>query len=165
MLFEQLWKYLCILWLYLWRLSCKRPHITIRLMVFNATFNNISVISWRSVLLVEETGVPVEYLTSQRKRLFLFNFSLFIWMTRRGILFLCFHFFKNRLLSRVVLFQLQLRIVTLYLFNCAAMFCISEAITFIFIGLLVISVFRSFRFCRDVWVRVVVVSYIDDHCY
>ena len=27
-------------------------------MVFNATFNNISVISWRSGLLVEETGVP-----------------------------------------------------------------------------------------------------------
>ena len=26
------------------------------LMVFNATFNNISVISWRSVLWVEETG-------------------------------------------------------------------------------------------------------------
>jgi hypothetical protein len=25
-------------------------------MVFNATFNNISAISWRSVLLVEETG-------------------------------------------------------------------------------------------------------------
>ena len=30
------------------------------LMVFNTTFNNISVISWRSVLLVEETGVPGE---------------------------------------------------------------------------------------------------------
>ena len=29
-------------------------------MVFNATFNNISVISWQSVLLVEETGVPGE---------------------------------------------------------------------------------------------------------
>jgi hypothetical protein len=29
-------------------------------MVFNATFNNISVISWRSVLLVEEAGVPGE---------------------------------------------------------------------------------------------------------
>jgi len=29
-------------------------------MVFNATFNNISVISWQSVLLVEETGVPQE---------------------------------------------------------------------------------------------------------
>ena len=27
-------------------------------MMFNATFNNISVISWRSVLLVEETGGP-----------------------------------------------------------------------------------------------------------
>ena len=29
-------------------------------MVFNATFNNISIVSWRSVLLVEETGVPGE---------------------------------------------------------------------------------------------------------
>ena len=29
-------------------------------MVFNATFNNIPVISWRSVLLVEDTGVPWE---------------------------------------------------------------------------------------------------------
>jgi hypothetical protein len=29
-------------------------------MVFNATFNNISVISWWSVLLVEKTGVPGE---------------------------------------------------------------------------------------------------------
>jgi hypothetical protein len=29
-------------------------------MVFNATFNNISVISWRSVLLVKKTGVPGE---------------------------------------------------------------------------------------------------------
>ena len=29
-------------------------------MVLNATFNNVSVISWRSVLLVEETGGPGE---------------------------------------------------------------------------------------------------------
>ena len=29
-------------------------------MVFNATFNIIPVISWQSVLLVEETGVPGE---------------------------------------------------------------------------------------------------------
>ena len=28
--------------------------------VFNATFNNISVIPWRSVLLMEETGGPGE---------------------------------------------------------------------------------------------------------
>jgi hypothetical protein len=29
-------------------------------MMFNATFNNVSVISWRSVVLVEETGAPGE---------------------------------------------------------------------------------------------------------
>ena len=29
-------------------------------MVFNATFNNISIISWQSVLLVEETRVSEE---------------------------------------------------------------------------------------------------------
>jgi hypothetical protein len=32
----------------------------VRVMVFNTTFNNISVISWWSVLLVEETGVLEE---------------------------------------------------------------------------------------------------------
>ena len=31
-------------------------------MVFNATFNNISATSWRSVLFVEETAVPRENL-------------------------------------------------------------------------------------------------------
>jgi hypothetical protein len=34
--------------------------VRVRVRVFNATFNNISVISWLSVLLVEETGVPGE---------------------------------------------------------------------------------------------------------
>jgi hypothetical protein len=29
-------------------------------MLYNATFNNISVISWRSALLLEETGGPGE---------------------------------------------------------------------------------------------------------
>jgi hypothetical protein len=29
-------------------------------MVFNATFNNILAVSWRSVLLVKEIGVPEE---------------------------------------------------------------------------------------------------------
>ena len=32
-------------------------------MVFHATFNNISIISWQSVLLVEKTGVPGENLS------------------------------------------------------------------------------------------------------
>jgi hypothetical protein len=36
-------------------------YIKFRVIVFNATFNNISVISWKSVLLVEETGVPGEH--------------------------------------------------------------------------------------------------------
>ena len=31
---------------------------SVRLRMLNATFNNISVTSWRSVLFVEETGVP-----------------------------------------------------------------------------------------------------------
>jgi hypothetical protein len=34
--------------------------VRVKVMVFNATFNNISVISWRSVLVVEETEVPGE---------------------------------------------------------------------------------------------------------
>jgi hypothetical protein len=37
-----------------------KKYLFVCLMVFNATFNNISVISWLSVLLVEETGVPGE---------------------------------------------------------------------------------------------------------
>jgi hypothetical protein len=32
----------------------------LRVMVFNATVNNISAISWRSVLLLEEIGIPGE---------------------------------------------------------------------------------------------------------
>jgi len=32
-------------------------------MVFNGTFNNISVISWWSALLVEETGITAEKTT------------------------------------------------------------------------------------------------------
>jgi hypothetical protein len=40
-----------------YRKSCQ---VIITVIVLNATFNNIPVISWRSVLLVEETGVPGE---------------------------------------------------------------------------------------------------------
>jgi hypothetical protein len=42
----------------------------VRIMVFNATFNNISVISWWSVLLVEETGVPRENLSQVTDKLY-----------------------------------------------------------------------------------------------
>ena len=34
--------------------------VRVRVMVFNATFNNISAISWWSILSLKETGVPVE---------------------------------------------------------------------------------------------------------
>ena len=34
--------------------------VIVRIMVFNVTFNNISVISWRSVVLMEEARVPGE---------------------------------------------------------------------------------------------------------
>ena len=43
------------------RCTCKLFVVKlVRVMVFIATSNNISMISWRSVLLVEETGVPEE---------------------------------------------------------------------------------------------------------
>ena len=58
-----------LMYLY-WTVIKNSAHVTIRLIlkyvglvwftVFNATFNNISVISWPSVLLVEETGVSGE---------------------------------------------------------------------------------------------------------
>jgi hypothetical protein len=38
-------------------------------MVFNATFNKISVISWQSVLLVEETGKKHRSVASHRQTL------------------------------------------------------------------------------------------------
>ena len=44
-------------------------------MVFNTTFNNISVISWRSVFLLEETDLPGENQHNKRKnyRIKVFN--------------------------------------------------------------------------------------------
>jgi len=45
----------------------------IRIMLFNDTFNNISVISWWLVLLVEETGVSGERPQTCRKSLINFT--------------------------------------------------------------------------------------------
>jgi hypothetical protein len=50
----------CIKYICLCLLVCLFVCLFVCLMVFNATFNNISAILWRSVLLVEETGVPGE---------------------------------------------------------------------------------------------------------
>jgi hypothetical protein len=38
----------------------RNDYLFVCLMVFNDTFNNISVISWRPVVVVEEAGVPGE---------------------------------------------------------------------------------------------------------
>ena len=48
-----------MIWLHLIRLFFL---LLLRVRVLNTTFNNISVISWQLVLLVEETGVPGENL-------------------------------------------------------------------------------------------------------
>jgi hypothetical protein len=38
----------------------QKDSLRVRVVVFNTTFNNISAISWQSVLLVEGTAVPRE---------------------------------------------------------------------------------------------------------
>ena len=47
-------------WIFNFSSFSDRRRIQVRVMVFKAIFNNISVISWKSVLLVEETVVPGE---------------------------------------------------------------------------------------------------------
>ena len=42
------------------RHDLERDVVRVRVMVFNATFGNISVISWWTVLLMEEIGIPRE---------------------------------------------------------------------------------------------------------
>jgi hypothetical protein len=69
-----IYNYLCnqclsplTLWLFLFLFYLQQANLhsptimklrQVRVMVFNATFNNISAISWWSVLLVKEHGVP-----------------------------------------------------------------------------------------------------------
>ena len=60
---SDIFRYVCftLLVLFCWFLFFLNPFPNrVRVMVFNATFNNISAISWQSVLLVEETVVPRE---------------------------------------------------------------------------------------------------------
>ena len=46
--------------------ECMFAYLFVCLMVLNATLNNISVNSWQSVLLLEETGGPGENLTCRK---------------------------------------------------------------------------------------------------
>jgi hypothetical protein len=53
----------CIFFMCSWKLWCNHIYMwkwRVLVMVFNTTLNNISVLSWCSVLFVEETGVPGE---------------------------------------------------------------------------------------------------------
>jgi hypothetical protein len=45
-------------------------------MVFNASFNNISVLSWRSVLLVDETGENHRHVTDKLDHINVVHFAL-----------------------------------------------------------------------------------------
>ena len=56
-------KFLNIKWMsqtHHYTIACNTIEFKMWIMVFNSTYSNISVISWLSVLLVEETGVPRE---------------------------------------------------------------------------------------------------------
>jgi hypothetical protein len=44
----------------MWELYIELEWLGVRVMLVNAIFNNISVISWQSVLLLEETGLSGE---------------------------------------------------------------------------------------------------------
>ena len=44
--------------------------VRVRVMVFDATFNNISVISWQSVLLVEKTRITLRKLPQVTDKLY-----------------------------------------------------------------------------------------------
>jgi len=51
-------------------------------MVFTATFNNISDISWQSVLLLEKTGVPRENDKLYHIMLYRVQFAMIVIQTR-----------------------------------------------------------------------------------
>ena len=58
--FSMFWVFFLVLIVCLLHYIAKIKTMSVCVMVFNATFNNISVISWRSVLLVKESGGPGE---------------------------------------------------------------------------------------------------------
>ena len=67
-----------------------KPHfkLRVRVMVFNATCNNISVILWRPVLLVEESGVAGEnhrLVTDKLYQIMLYRIHITLLITMSGI--------------------------------------------------------------------------------
>jgi hypothetical protein len=68
----------------IWPSSFQWEIFGVRVIVFNTTFNNISVILWWSVLLVEETRVPGEN-------------QIWFFMSKKEIIWLWFHWKINAL--------------------------------------------------------------------
>ena len=65
----------------------KTNEIEVRVMVFNATFNNISVIMWQSVLLLEETLTRVsrkKRFTEQLYHIMLYRVQLATWESQKS---------------------------------------------------------------------------------
>ena len=56
--------------------KCIKTFEGIKVMLFKTTFNNISVISWQSVLLVKETGVPGKNHTPATSHIMLYRVHL-----------------------------------------------------------------------------------------
>ena len=81
---------------------------SVNVLMFNASFNNISIISWQSVLLVGETGVPREHHRSVNDKLYrclsfsfwllccLFSFDLRILITPLVSSNSCYHIMVHR---------------------------------------------------------------------
>ena len=61
---------------FIWHIKCVQLGLGVMVLMFKATFINISVISWRSILLVEETRVPGENPPTWRKSLTKLSLSL-----------------------------------------------------------------------------------------
>jgi len=77
--------------------------------VFNATFNNISIISWRSVLLMEDCSASV-YVQYNRDVLHTFLSNIEVTTSSMSTVFICI----NCCFHGVILF---IRIETIFFFN------------------------------------------------
>jgi hypothetical protein len=90
-------------------------------MMFNTTSNNISIISWRSVLLVEETGVPRENYKFLSNDIVHFYKNLYFLLKKitnaqylQPFLIFCNHINKNTILQLHFLYIIRSGIKTYY---------------------------------------------------
>jgi hypothetical protein len=86
--------------------------VMVSIMVFNATFNNLSVIPWRSVLLVEETSVDEKTAALPQVTETLYHIMLYIVLLQDTLSHLSYYFQSNVLIiffiSKVYGYKLEL---------------------------------------------------------